>query len=95
MPTYVLRDGGFVDKRTGEPLALPERDGLCAPRVISDLPAYRSPIDGKMVDGRSARREDLKRNGCVEAGDIKPLNNGLARNEKFARKHGLKHEKDA
>jgi hypothetical protein len=32
--------------------------------VIGDLPGYDSPIDGKWVEGRKARREDLKRTGC-------------------------------
>lgn len=35
-----------------------------APDVYGDLPAYTSPIDGKLVDGRAQRREDLKRHGC-------------------------------
>ena len=35
-----------------------------APLVFGDLPSYRSPITGKWIDGRTARREDLKRNGC-------------------------------
>ena len=34
--------------------------------IIPDLPAYRSPIDGRAIDGRKQRREDLKRHGCVE-----------------------------
>ena len=37
---------------------------LEAPFVWDDLPAYESPIDGRVVEGRKARREDLKRNGC-------------------------------
>jgi hypothetical protein len=36
----------------------------CAPMVFGDLPDYESPIDGHIVSGRKARREDLKRNGC-------------------------------
>ena len=32
------------------------------PMIIPDLPAYESPIDGHIVEGRRARREDLKRN---------------------------------
>jgi hypothetical protein len=28
---------------------------------MGDLPAYTSPIDGRLVDGRAQRREDLKR----------------------------------
>jgi hypothetical protein len=34
------------------------------PHVSGDLPAYQSPASGKWVDGRRARREDLKRTGC-------------------------------
>lgn len=32
--------------------------------VIGDLPAYESPIDGRTVEGRKQRREDLARSGC-------------------------------
>lgn len=35
-----------------------------APDVMGDLPAYESPIDGRVIEGRAARREDLKRNQC-------------------------------
>lgn len=35
-----------------------------APAVHADLPGYQSPIDGRWIEGRSARTEDLKRNGC-------------------------------
>lgn len=34
--------------------------------IVPDLPAYESPIDGRVIDGRAARREDLKRSGCRE-----------------------------
>lgn len=29
--------------------------------IQADLPGYESPIDGRWVEGRKARREDLKR----------------------------------
>lgn len=35
-----------------------------APTVWNDLPAYESPIDGRPVDGRRQRRNDLARTGC-------------------------------
>lgn len=35
-----------------------------APMVWNDLPAYESPIDGRPVDGRRQRRNDLARTGC-------------------------------
>jgi hypothetical protein len=34
-----------------------------APTVWGDLPDYTSPVDGRWVRGRVARREDLKRTG--------------------------------
>ncbi|HXP64506.1 MAG TPA: hypothetical protein VN815_03445 [Steroidobacteraceae bacterium] len=37
-----------------------------APAVQTDLPGYTSPIDGRWVEGRRARVEDLKRNNCRE-----------------------------
>ena len=35
-----------------------------APAVQADLPGYQSPIDGRWIEGRRARTEDLKRNNC-------------------------------
>ena len=64
--TFVFKNGHFVSKRPGEALAFDLAARPCAPRVVSDIPEYRSPIDGKPITSRSHRREDLKRNGCVE-----------------------------
>ncbi len=38
----------------------PPRESV-APAVWDDLPAYESPIDGRVVDGRRQRRYDLER----------------------------------
>lgn len=35
-----------------------------APAIHADLPSYQSPIDGRWIDGKRARTEDLKRNQC-------------------------------
>lgn len=43
-----------------------EHDGQTGLMIIPDLPAYESPIDGRVIEGRAARREDLKRAGCRE-----------------------------
>lgn len=40
------------------------RNSPVAPFVWNDLPAYESPIDGAVVDGRRQRRNDLARSGC-------------------------------
>lgn len=68
MTIYVRRNGQYVDKRTGEPM-LTEADRsrpLAAPRVISDIPAYASPLGDGVIDGRAARREHFKRTNTRE-----------------------------
>lgn len=35
-----------------------------APAVQVDIGGYTSPIDGRWIEGKAARREDLKRNNC-------------------------------
>lgn len=90
MPSrYVWRDGAWRLPSTNEPMPMPERDGVCCPRVQSDIPEYRSPIDGKMITGRSQRRYDLEANGCVEV-DPRPKSKRGYRNPHFANKRGLK-----
>jgi hypothetical protein len=93
MPRYVWRNGRFED-RNGEAMPLPERDEIAVPYVISDIPAYLSPIDGSYVSGRAARRDDLKRNNCVPYEDaFKPMG-GKFRNERFAKKYNLPTSKE-
>lgn len=52
--------GRYVLVPRGEYVPQRERTHL----VMPDLPDYTSPIDGRLVSGRVARREDLKRHGC-------------------------------
>lgn len=35
-----------------------------AAAIQADLPGYQSPIDGRWIEGKRARMEDMKRNGC-------------------------------
>lgn len=35
-----------------------------APAIQTDIPAYQSPIDGRWINGKADRREDLKRHNC-------------------------------
>jgi putative FmdB family regulatory protein len=37
---------------------------LSAPMVLADLPGYVSPTTGRWIEGRVARREDLRVSGC-------------------------------
>jgi len=66
MGRYVRKDGQWVDRETGEPMAVPTHSGVVMPMVVSDIPEYRSPIDGRPITSRSHRREDLLRSGSVE-----------------------------
>lgn len=86
MTRYVWRDGGFRDPATGEAMPIPPRKEICAPRITPDTPGYLSPVSGQWIEGRRARREDLKKHDCVEAGDMPRRE---FRDPKNARKYGL------
>lgn len=92
MPKYLMRDGVLVDKDTGAPMLTDEQRArpLQAPASYGDLPGYRSPIDGRWIEGRRARQYDLQSNGCIDANDLSSGPRKL-RNAKFAAKHGVTH----
>jgi hypothetical protein len=55
----------WIYPANGEPYEV-SVDHVQAPRgplIYGDLPSYQSPIDGRWIDGRVARREDLARSG--------------------------------
>ena len=89
--TYVLRDGRLVEKRTGIAFVTDPDAPLSLPTIIRDIPDYRSPIDGRVISSRSERREDLKRNNCVEWDPAMSPTRGKAefKNARFAKKHRL------
>lgn len=83
----------MVDKATGLPMLNQEeraRD-LQSPMTYGDTPGYRSPIDGSWIEGRRARRYDLEKNNCVDAGDFGPKGGRKLKNKRFAEKRGLTH----
>lgn len=55
-----------------------------APMVAPDLPGYESPVSGKWIEGRAARREDLRRTGCrpYEEGEREEYKRQVAHEEK-------------
>ncbi|MGL4558734.1 MAG: hypothetical protein ACRCV5_14620 [Afipia sp.] len=87
MTRYVWKGDGFYDRKTGERMQVKDENAICKPYVVSDIPEYRSPIDGRPITSRSHRREDLKRNDCYEM-DPPKRKRGLG-NPRFAAKHGL------
>ena len=81
--------GEFVDYDPHE-----ERAARCnrpwGPMIMRDTPAYVSPLgDGKVIEGRAARREHLKANNCREMDKSEfPVEYW---SPKFAAKKGKKH----
>lgn len=50
------------DSKLGELVEVStERRAPVAPTIWNDLPAYESPIDGRLIEGRRQRRNDLAR----------------------------------
>jgi hypothetical protein len=89
MTRYVWDSQSFIfrDRKTGEPMQVADDNAICMPVVRSDIPEYRSPIDGKLITSRSHRREDLARNGCVEM-DPPKRPRGF-KNKRFTKRHSL------
>jgi hypothetical protein len=52
------------DPVRNELVEAPARRSQALHFIQPDLPGYESPIDGRWVEGRKARREDLLRSGC-------------------------------
>jgi len=73
----------WVSKSTGEPMEAPDR--IAVPMVQSDIKPYMSVVSNKMIDGKAAQREDLKRSGCrlVDPSEYKVEG---CRTEKWARR---------
>lgn len=92
MAVYVYRDGRMVDKATGEPMNSGPMDGpFPCPATHPDINPYLSPVDGRYISGKRAKRDDLERHNCVDASDLPSPTKGKLRNRRFAEKRGLTH----
>ncbi len=91
MTKYVKRGGQWVSLSSGEPLLTDEqrKAPLACPTFRSDIQPYQSPIDGRWITSMSERRDDLKRNNCIDARELPSPTNGKIRNKTFAEKRGL------
>lgn len=86
---YDAERGCMVDKKTREPMLTEEerKRDLQAPLTYGDLPGYHSPIDGRWIEGRRARKYDMESNGCVDANDFGTPKR--FKNQRFIEKRGL------
>ena len=75
-----------VSGRHDGPTCCEAQTELCivAPAVAGDLPGYESPITGKWIEGKSARREDLRRSGCRPYESAKDERQEAARQKQYA-----------
>ena len=91
MPVYVHRNGQLVDKETGAPMVPPEKAHITpgVPMVMG-FSAYACPITGKEIRTLEQHNANLKKHNCIEAAELPKATGGEIRNERFARKHGLK-----
>ena len=83
---YRLVEGRLVNE-AGEPLHTDNVYRSTAPYVVSDTPAYRSPITGALIDGKRERIEDLKKHDCVALDP--PTRPRPYKNKSFTEKRGL------
>lgn len=77
---HISRRNEPAQCKCGEPM---ERV-ILAPAVQPDLPGYESPVTGQWIEGKSARREDLRRTGCrpYEDGERQDFQRQKAHDEK-------------
>jgi hypothetical protein len=59
---YIFHQGQIKLKQQADEMNISAK----GPYVISDTPGYLSPLGTGWIEGKSARREDLKRSGCRE-----------------------------
>ena len=79
----------IYDKRLQKLVEVTETKSAPVHSVIGDLPAYKSPLGTGVIEGRSARREDMKRGDCREVDpseriDPTPKSEALAAQERAA-----------
>jgi hypothetical protein len=82
-------EGEEADKAWRQKLEMTPKE---APMVIPDIAGHISMADGTWVGSRSAHRENLKRNNCVEIGNDVPLTPKkpeFSRKEQEARKRQI------
>lgn len=70
-----MRQRYIQDRHTGKLIPADEyfdtHSEINAPSVLADMQAYRSPLDGSIVDGRAAHRQHMRKHGVIEVGNEK------------------------
>lgn len=83
--SWIQINGVLYDK--AELQGVENSAGVGAPAIIADTPAFVSPIDGSVVDGRAALREHCRRHDVVPTEELKGLSPKPFVNTEFSREH--------
>lgn len=83
--SYIQINGVLYDKAELQGVENPA--GVGAPAIIADAPAFVSPIDGSVVNGRAALRDHCARHNVVPTAELKGLPNKPFVNTEFSREH--------
>jgi len=73
---YIWNAGDWIEYDPVEEKLRRARTPSIGPMIMRDTPAYKSPLgDGKIIEGRAARREHLKATGCreVDPSEYRPV----------------------
>lgn len=72
---HVWVDGDWIEYDPREERLNRARQPSNFPTVIRDTAPYVSPVTRKIIEGKAARREDLKRSNCreVDPSEYKPV----------------------
>jgi len=90
MTRYIWKDGAFRTPETGERMPVPERDGVCLPRIVAEsFEPFISPVTGMPVTSRAEHRYDLAASGCRVMEPSESPTKGKLRNKSFTAKRGL------
>lgn len=90
MPRYIWKDGAFRSPGTDERMPVPERDGICLPRIVTEqFEPFISPATGKPITSRAEHRYDLAASGCRVLEPSESPTKSKLRNKSFTAKRGL------
>lgn len=80
----------MVNVDTGEPMVDPASPFVpVTPMHVPDIAPYLSPVTGEYIAGRRAKRADLEKHNCIDAGDLPSPTGGKFKSKRMVEKYNL------
>ena len=80
----------MVNVETGEPMVDPASPFVpVVPMHVPDIEPYLSPVSGEYIAGRRAKRADLDKHNCIDAGDLPSPTGGKIKSRRILEKYKL------